>query len=288
MNNFDDDDLKRVIELSKNDYDKSDEDEDLKRVIELSKNNDIELFTEELNKSDEDLKRIVELSLDDEFNKTIELSKNNSIELFTEELQLEAAIKLSLSTKQPVFQRPVGKIYNIDDIFKDTIFNILINRGCLKDLYSFCTTRWNYYDIIRKECNIIYNFNDKFLSLKQTHPSLIKFKINSFENNKYFDLLGKSGHIMCTKQYYIVANSDKCGCMTKNTILYIKIPVSNEDIIIGRDKNPKTFRCNRNYYFHKNIKGKLKPGVNYNEDAIKFLDSRVYDERCDGILESGY
>lgn len=242
---------------------------------------------------DENLKRAIEVSLnaDDEFNKVLELSKDNNLELFTEELQLEAAIKLSLSTKQPLFQRPIGKIYDIDDIFKDTLFNVLTNRGCLKDLYSFCITRKHYYDIIRKER---YKINDKLLSLKQIHPSSINFKINSFENYKYFEIgeLEKINRItfntkIFTKQYYVVANSDRCGCTTRNTILYIKIPKANEDIIIGRDKEgtPRTCRCSGDlYYVYQN--NELKEGTNSNRYARILLDVCVYDIRCDDILKS--
>jgi len=232
---------------------------------------------------DDDLERTIEKSLENEFNKIVELSKNNSLELSTEELQLEAAIKLSLSIKQPPFRVPLGKIYDIDDVFKDTLFDLLINRGCLKDLYSFCTTRWHYYDIIRKER---YNINDKLLSLKQIHPSSINFKINSFEKFSYFEL-EKFGQKTFTKQYYLVANSDKCGCVTKNTILYIKIPTANEGIIIGRDKkgSPRTFRCPWDCYYYKNSNNKLTSGTNSNKDAKLLLDSCVYDIRCDKILQ---
>lgn len=233
---------------------------------------------------DDDLKRAIEASLDNDLNKVIELSKNDDIQLFTEELQLETAIKLSLSIKQPVFQRPVGKIYNIDDIFKDTLFDLLINRGCLKDLYSFCTTRWDYYHIIKRER---YNINDKLLSLKQIHPVSIKLKIDSFEYVKYFELDRPDGRVF-TKQYYVVANSDKCGCITKNTILYVRVPAGCEDIIIGRDKknNAITFKCGLDYYFHKNGDEKLKLGVNSNEDALKLLRSCSDDSRCIEILKS--
>ena len=234
---------------------------------------------------DEDLKKAIEASLDDnEFNKILELSKNNNLELFTEELQLEAAIKLSLSIKQPLFQTPIGKIYDIDDVFKDTLFNTLINRGCLKDLYSFCITRYHYYEIIRKERRKI---NDLLLSLKQIHPSSINFKINSFENYRCFEL-DKFDNKIFTKQYYLVANSDKCGCTTKNTILYIKIP-TNENILIGinKDETLKIFKCDRDrYYSYKNSNHELKEGTNYNIFAKILLDSCVYDIRCDEILKS--
>lgn len=242
---------------------------------------------DEKSEEDEDLKKAIEASLDIEFDKIVELSKNNDLELFSEELQLEAAIKLSLSTKQPLYQRPIGKIYNIDNIFKDTIFNLLIDRGCLKDLYSFCTTRWHYYEIIRRER---YKINDKLLSLRQIHLSLIKLKIYSFEGINSFELLDKLGNKIFTKQYYVVANSDKCGCVTKNTILYIKIPAVNEQIIIGRTKNnkPKIFSCKWERFFHKKDKEELKPGANSNKEAVTLLNSCVYDERCNEILKSGY
>lgn len=236
---------------------------------------------------DEDLKRAIEESLDSEFDKVVESSKNDNLELFTEELQLEAAIKLSLSTKQPLYQRPIGKIYNIDNIFKDTLFNLLIDRGCLKDLYSFCTTRWHYYDIIRRER---YKINDKLSSLRQIHPSSIKFKIFSFDGINSFELFDKLGNKIFTKQYYVVANSDKCGCVTKNTILYVKIPSVYEDIIIGRTKNDKikTFKCNWARFFHKNGHNELIPGANSNKEAVTLLNSCVYDKRCNKILKFGY
>lgn len=246
-------------------------------------------YNHDISSEDENLKKAIEASLNEDLNKTIELSKNNDLQLYTEELQLEKAIKLSLSIKQPVFNRPLGKIYIIDHIFKDIMLSILIQRGCLKDLYSFCLTRWDYYDIIRRDRD---KLNDKLLSLKQIHPSSIKFQINSFERSKYFkiDKINNGlGNTIYTKQYYLVANSDKCGCVSKNTTIFIRIPTSNTDIIIGRTKNNnlKTFKCNYPCYFYKKAREKrLTPGLQSNDDVITLLNSCVYDPRCDDILDS--
>jgi hypothetical protein len=241
-----------------------------------------------VDENDEDLKKAIEESLKDDIDDVIELSKKTNLQLFTEELQLEAAVKLSLSTKQPVYKAPLGKIYMIDDIFKDTLFNLLIERGCLKDLYAFCITRWHYYDIIRRER---YKIDDKLLSLKQIHPSSIKFKIFNFEKTRCFEF-NNNGYKVYTKQYYVAANCDKCGCVTKNTILYIKIPAAYEEINIGNKKEsrrviPITFRLNNDTFFYEHDK-KLKRGINSDDNIKLLLDRCLYDKQCDELLKFGY
>jgi len=236
---------------------------------------------------DEDLKNALKLSLNYDLEKTIEISKNENLELFTEELQLEAALKLSLSTKQPPFKRPVGKIYTIDHIIKDIFIDYLIERGCLKMLYSFCLTRWNYYDMIMRKRRMI---NSKLISCKQLDPSVANFDTSYFQNYKYFKIntinkFNKTTQVIFTKQYYIVANSDKCGCVSKNTILYIKIPWS----IIGtyRKNKFKKFGDLQNVFFHKepqvNI---LFDGILNNIDVVNLLNKCSHDNRCDQILNS--
>jgi len=238
-----------------------------------------------VDENDEDLKKAIEESLKDDIDDVIELSKTTDLQLFTEELQLEATVKLSLSTKQPVYKASLGKIYMIDDIFKDTLFNLLIERGCLKDLYSFCITRWHYYDIIRRER---YKIDDKLLSLKQIHPSLINFKIFNFEKTRCFEF-NNNGYKIYTKKYYVVANCDKCGCVNKNTILYIKIPVAYEDIMIGRTSEKKsrlpiTFRLNRDNFFREHNK-LLEQGINSDDNIKSLLERCWYDKGCDKILK---
>jgi len=246
----------------------------------LNDDNTVDFYDE-----DEDLKRAIEESLKDDIDDVIELSKNTDLQLYTEELQLEAAIKLSLSTKQPVYKAPLGKIYNIDDIFRDTLLNLLIERGCLKDLYSFCVTRWHYYDIIRREH---YKIDDKLLSLKQIHPSSINFKIFNFEKTKCFEF-NNNGYKVYTKKYYVVANCDKCRCISKNTILYIKIPARNEEIKIANKKEarrviPITFRLNYDVFFYEQNK-ELKRGINFNDNIKSLLDRCSHDKRCKKLLK---
>ena len=245
-----------------------------------------ESFYENNDLSDENLKKAIEESLKDDIDDIIELSKKTDLQLFTEELQLEAAVKLSLSTKQPVYKAPLGKIYTIDDIFKDTLFNLLVERGCLKNLYSFCVTRWHYYDIIRRER---YKIHDKLLSFKQIHPSSIKFKIFNFEKTRCFEF-NNNGYRVYTTQYYVVANCDKCGCVNKNTILYIKISARNEEIKIGNKKEarriiPITFRLNNDAFLHEHNR-KLERGINYDDNIKSLLDKCIYDKRCDELLKS--
>lgn len=263
----------------------NEEDDELNKALDLS------LQTHDYDDDeDEELNKILELSLkDDDYNRAIELSKHNNIDLFREEMQLEVALKISKSFKQPEYQRPVGKIYQLDDIFKDLLLNVLIKRGCLKDIYAFCTTRWYYYHILKRER---YHIHDKLINLKQIHPSNIKFKIHSFEEEKWFELKDGLGNTLCTKQYYVVANSDSCGCLGKNCTLYIKIPVGNEHIIVGRyggwGGDPILRRCTRSHYFNGNCEGKLELGTAQNQDATMLLNSCVHDIRCDEILTLGY
>lgn len=135
---------------------------------------------------------------------------------FTEEMHLKRALSESLTIKQPYFTSATEKLIALIFPVRDLFIPILVERGNLRDLHSFCTTNraiYRIYKSIEEKClNTMMDY--RLVPLEKIRTTYTKGVDDRFTRNPE---QGKSCAQPC-----VVSFCDTAYSLKIDTRLYIR------------------------------------------------------------------
>lgn len=232
-------------------------------------------YDSEKEQVEEDYDNDEEMIVDCELQEALRLSlkcPRQQLCAFTEEIHLKRALSESLSIKQPYFSSAMEKLCALIFPVKDLFIPILVERGNLRDLVSFCsinTGNYRIYKDIEEKCLVSmleYRIipHSKLRGTYKQPDYRILFGSHKQQDSKSFSriLCYKTGREVHCKWPFVVALCDAAYSLKTDTRIYIR-----------ETKPEPPYDGKEDIYFHQDmVKTPFKNGLCSNEKVKQLMD----------------